>query len=361
MRAVFAAWFVALTAASGVAAAQTGRAPTRPSTKPTAAETAGIETGIKLHDQGKYDDAIAKYQEVLTMSPANMTALYELAFSFAANKEFEKSLAAATRGIEYQSDLLPMFYDLIASAHDSMGEADKAIDAYRKGLQVVPDAAVLYFNMGVTYLESVKNADEARRAMEKAVALDPRQPEFHLMLGHVFQTSGYPAPAFLAFSTYLIEEPGGSRALSAYGFWRAILRGESSRTTRGGSAAGDAQGAKTDEGDFRPFEMAIANSEQTVIAEMDKGAEELPTLLAHVHRLMNTLVELPPADDRAAFAAAYYLPFFRELKAKNYVEPWAYWSMQRAPVQGVREWLAAHPDQVREFVNWARAYQWTRP
>ena len=62
-----------------------------------------------------------------------MTALYELAFSFAANKEFEKSLAAATRGAEYQSDLLPMFYDLIGAAYDSMGDPQKAIDAYKKG------------------------------------------------------------------------------------------------------------------------------------------------------------------------------------------------------------------------------------
>ena len=79
-----------------VVAAQSG--PTRTATPSTAAETATIEAGIKLHDAGKFDEAIAKYEEVLKLSPANMTALYELAFSFAATKEYEKSLAAATRG-----------------------------------------------------------------------------------------------------------------------------------------------------------------------------------------------------------------------------------------------------------------------
>src|SRR5262245_14870899 len=208
-----------------VVAAQSGP-PTRTATPSTAAETATIEAGIKLHDAGKYEDAIAKYEEVLKLSPANMTALYELAYSFAANKEYEKSLAAAAHGTEYQSPELPLFYDLLGGAYDSLNEPQKAIEAYRKGIQIVPDASMLYYNMGVTYLESLKNPDEARHAIEQAVALDPAEPEFHLMLGQVFQSNGYAAPAFLAFSTYLILEPNGPRALSAYGFWRAMLRGD---------------------------------------------------------------------------------------------------------------------------------------
>ena len=345
-----------------VAFAQGGGAPTRTATASTAAETATIEAGIKLHDAGKFDEAIAKYEEVLKMSPANMTALYELAFSFAANKEYEKSLAAATRGTEYQSELLAMFYDLVGGAYDSMGEPEKAIDAYKKGIQIVPDPAMLYYNMAVTYLESLKNADEARRALEKAVSADPEEPDFHVMLGQVFQSNGYATPALLAFSMYLIQQPTGPRALTAYGFWRQILRGG---IEMGAAPSPDGQmrtppsparPAKTDEGDFRAFEAAIAASQQTVIAEMDRGADELPPFLAHVNRLIAELVDAP--IDRSTFVGTYYLPFFAELKAKNFVEPFIYWSMQRAPVPGVRDWLNAHQTEVREFVTWSRTYGW---
>jgi tetratricopeptide (TPR) repeat protein len=346
-----------------VVAAQSG--PTRTPTPSTAAETATIEAGIKLHDAGKFDEAIARYEEVLKLSPANMTALYELAFSFAATKEYEKSLAAATRGTEYQSELLPMFYDLMGGAYDSMGEAQKAIDAYKRGIQVVPDASVLYYNLGVTYLESLKNADEARRAFEKAVALNPGQPEFHLMLGQVFQANGYPTPALLAFSTYLVLDPTGARALSAYGFWRAILRGgletgQSATAMRQPPAAPPARTGKTDEGDFSEFESAITRSQQTVIAEMDRGSDELPSFLAHVNRLIATLAERPADRDRSTFVGTYYLPFFAELKARNFVEPFVYWSMQRAPVAGVRDWITAHQAEVREFVTWSRNYRWPK-
>src|SRR5262249_24969911 len=153
----------------------------------------------------------------------------------------------------------PLFYDLVGGAYDSLGEPQKAIEAYKKGIQIVPDAAGLYYNMGVTYLESLKNPDEARRALEKAVVLEPSQPEFHRMLGQVFQSNGYATPALLAFSTYLIQDPNGARALSAYGFWRALLRGgvetaqpsPSSGQMRTPPSSPDGKLAKTDEGDFR--------------------------------------------------------------------------------------------------------------
>jgi len=348
-----------------VATAQT--TPTRTATASTAAETATIEAGIKLHDAGKFDDAIAKYEEVLKLSPANMTALYELAYSFAANKEYEKSLAAATRGAEYQSELLPLFYDLIGGAYDSMGEAQKAIEAYRRGIQIVPDASMLYYNMGVTYLESLKNADEARRALEKAVALEPKQPDFHLMLGQVFQSNGYATPALLAFSTYLVLDPTGPRALSAYSFWRAILRGGLETGLGPSSAAGrtvpsaDAKSVKVDEGDFSEFEAAIARSQQTVIAEMDRGSDELPSFLAHMNRVIAALTERPSDKDRSTFVGTYYLPFFAELKAKNLVEPFVYWVLQRAPVLGAREWITTHQTEMREFAAWSRNYAWPKP
>ena len=345
-----------------VTLAQLGSAPTRTATPSTPAENSTIEAGIKLHDAGTFDEAIAKYEEVLKLSPANMTALYELAFSFAANKEYEKSLAAATRGTEYQSELLAMFYDLVGGAYDSMGEPQKAIDAYKKGIQIVPDPGMLYYNMAVTYLESLKNADEARHALEQAVRADPEEADFQVMLGQVFQSNGYATPALLAFSTYLIQQPTGPRALTAYGFWRQILRGglETAPPPNGQmrTPPSAASPAKTDEGDFRAFEAAITASQQTVIAEMDRGADELPPFLAHVNRMMTLLVERP--IDRGTFVGSYYLPFFAELKAKNFVEPFVYWAMQRAPVPGVRDWLNAHQTEVREFVTWARNYEWTK-
>ena len=86
-------------------------APTREPAVVTAEEESILRAGIDLHDKGQYDDAIAKYQQVLAKSPANVTALFEMAFSYMAKKDYDHALESARKGAEFKSDLLPMFYD----------------------------------------------------------------------------------------------------------------------------------------------------------------------------------------------------------------------------------------------------------
>jgi len=348
--------------------AQSGTAPTRTAKPSTDAEDAVIQAGVALHDQGKFDEAIAKYEEVLRQSPDNLTALYELAYTLHEKPDLTRSIEVATRGSTYQSDMLPMFYDLVASSLDTMGKPEDAIAMYKKGIALAPDATTLYFNMAVTYLESLKDPTEARRWLKQAAILDPLEPEIQLMLGQVYQNAGYPTPALFAFAKYLILEPTGSRALTAYGYWRQILRGG---TTGAPSAAAQPMrdaatpqaprpGAKIDEGDFADFEAEILRSQQKLIAEMDGGAQEMPTFLAQLTHLLDVLAARPAARDQDTFIGKYYLPYFRELDQKHFVEVYAYWSMQRAPVPGVREWLTANQARVREFLDWTGKYEWAK-
>jgi Flp pilus assembly protein TadD len=347
--------YAVLWSAPLVARAQQNPAPTRTPTPSTAAQDSAVEAGIDLHDQGKYDDAIARYQEVLKQNPGNMTALFELAFSQAAKKDYSQSLETAKRGTEYKSDLLPMFYDLMGSTLDSMGQPQRAIDAYKRGIELVPDTSMLYFNMAVTYQESLKNNEQARLSLKKAAAIDPTHPESQLLLGQLFRSGGYKTPAFLAFGRYLIMEPGGARSLQAYGLWRSILRGESD------PAISAAAAPKTDEGDFGAIDSLLDTTQAALTKAMNDGKPEIQALVAQLDALLTRLAARDPAADRTTFAGKVYVPYFAELKRKNYVEPFAYWVSQRAPVPGVKEWIDANRDRVREFLTWSDKYAWPKP
>jgi tetratricopeptide (TPR) repeat protein len=328
--------------------------PTRTPTASTASQELAINAAIDLHDQGKYDEAIARYQEVLKQSPDNVLALFELGFSHAAKKEYQKTLEVAQKGTEYKSDLLAMFYDLMGTTLDSMGEPQRAIVAYTRGTELVPNESSLFYNMAVTYQESLKDAERARQALKKAVVINPNHAEAHRFLGQLFQAGGYRAPAFLTIARFLIIRDSTARgALQAYGLWRAVLRGD--YPPLAGATPNEA--SKTDEGDFSAFERLIDTSHAVATKEQDAGKTEIEALTGQLDALLTELGTREPAT-RSTFVGTHYVPYFVELKQKNFVEPFAYWVSQRAPVPGVKEWLAGNPERVRDFLNWSEKYVW---
>ena len=164
----------------------------------------------------------------------------------------------------------------------------------------------------------------------------------------------YRTPALLVFARYLIMEPAGGRSLQAYGLWRAILRGEADPAAAAGPP-------KTDEGEFSALDALIATSHSTFTTEMDNGKKETEALVNQVNAILTRLAADNPSLDRATFVGRFHVPYFAELKRRNYVEPFVYWVSQRAPVPGVKEWINANEDRVREFLNWSAKYAWPKP
>lgn len=344
-------------------------APTRVAANPTPEQEAVLREAIDLHDKGEFDQAIAKYKSILATSPTTVAVMYELAYSYLGKKDFAQALTTARTGAEFKSDLLPMFYDIMASSLDGQGKPDQAVEMYRKGIAIVPPgaAAELYFNMAVTYRESLKKPVDARAALQKAAALDPLQPNAHLLLGQLFQTAGYPTPAFLALSTFLVIDPAGGQALPGYGLWRAVLKGGAGVNPDGSPAPpglmrpSPAVAPKTDQGDFTKFEAQLVPAFAAFNRKLDSGTPEVQALIEQVDQLLGTLPVSPSGAAATSFVNTHYVPFFVELKQKNFVEPFVYWASQRAPVPGVIDWLKANEPRVRTFLAWASTYSWPKP
>lgn len=340
-------------------------APTQEPSAITPEQETLLREGIDLHDKGQFDQAIAKYQEVLAKSPANVVAMFELAYSYLEKRDFEQSFAIASRGAAYKSDLLPMFYDLMASSLDSRGRPEQAVEMYQKGIALSPAASQLYFNMAVTYRESLNRPDDARRALEKAAGIEPMHAGTHILLGQVLQSSGYAAPAFLALSTFLVLDPGGSQALPGYGLWRAVLKGGvdpiPDGSTDSAMRAAPRRPARTDEGDFSAFDARLAPSHAAFMQKLDAGTPEVQALIAQVDQLLATLPANPAGPAAGSFVNRHYVPFFVALKEQGFVEPFVYWASQRAPVPGVVDWLKANEPRVRAFLEWASNYSWPKP
>lgn len=346
---------------SAPAAAQFA-APTRTAVAPTPAQDEAVRAGVELHDKKEYDAAIAKYQEVLKENADNVTALFEMAYSYLEKKDHAKSLDAARRGTEYQSDLLPMFYDVIASNYEAQGNLKQAVDTYKQAIAVHPKRGALYYNLAITYRESLKDPKTARQTLKDGARVDPQYAAIPVLLGQWFEAEGYRTQAFLALTTVMAIEP----SMQAYALWRRVLKGPENPMAKGVMQDPDMrrsatqnmkpQPAKLDEGDFAAVDAQFAPTFQGMLDSMDDGTPEVEALVAQVDVLFDAILKQPANPKAPSFVGQLYVPFIGALKQKGYVEPFVYWATQRAPVPGVREWLKANEPRVREFREWAVAY-----
>lgn len=87
--------------------------------------TPRIEEGIRLHDAGKYTEAIAVFREVLAKEPSNVLAAYELSLTYMTTGDAANCIAAAEPFVdvagEYQVPLLTTY----GSGLDIKGEPEK--------------------------------------------------------------------------------------------------------------------------------------------------------------------------------------------------------------------------------------------
>src|SRR4051812_18783703 len=86
-----------------------------------------VQQGIALHDAKRYDEAVAKYQQVVEANPDCTMVLYELAMTYYTKGEKTKAMETAYKGSKYKADELPLFYMAMANVLDDIGKSEEAV------------------------------------------------------------------------------------------------------------------------------------------------------------------------------------------------------------------------------------------
>jgi tetratricopeptide (TPR) repeat protein len=234
-----------------------------------------IREGVALHDQGDYDGAIKRYEQVLRDNPGNVQALYEMSFSYFARKDYQKSLEVGYKAAQYKSDFIADIYVQIGSCFDEMGNPAKAIEAYQLGLKLNPTSPLLEYNPGITYVRTGK-LEEARAAAKRAATLDPDHHSNQLLLSSLFDKSGYRIPALLAACRFLILEPASNRSDTALRLVRKIMQAGVSPGKNANETNIFVQtGQKKDEGDFESVELFMGLMKAADLTEKNQDKSEM--------------------------------------------------------------------------------------
>jgi len=97
-----------------------------------------IQEGVRLHEEGKYQDAIALYQGILAEYPNDYATHYELAMSYMAIKDYPNSINHCDIVIQSNFEEKDLAYLLKGAMIDYSGKPNEALQVFGDGIKHNP-------------------------------------------------------------------------------------------------------------------------------------------------------------------------------------------------------------------------------
>lgn len=178
--------------------------------------------------QGRYDEAIQKYKQILQMNPQEPGAHFDLGATYQAKKDFDSAISEYRIAISLDpknasyKKTLQECYDkqaepIVQQAFEKFKEKDyaTAIALYQQALDIKPDNAELWFNKASAEYKR-QNYQAAKEAYLKALQLDPKgQVNDLFFIGAIDENFGRGSDAIGDYQKYLAQASTGSYAVPA--------------------------------------------------------------------------------------------------------------------------------------------------
>jgi Tfp pilus assembly protein PilF len=203
------------------AVAASALAPAGTDAKAAAALQALARTAIQQLNEGKNDEAIAAFTELVTKVPTCADCYFNLGVGHMNKKELGEAEKAFKQAISIRPEHADA-WDRLASIYNSQKKFDLAAEASGNAAKyqaAAPGAAAggaggnaaSLYNQGVALFNGGKFA-EAKTAFESATKADPSMALAHYQLGMTALNLGDFALAVRSLETYLQLEPNGAKA-----------------------------------------------------------------------------------------------------------------------------------------------------
>jgi tetratricopeptide (TPR) repeat protein len=325
-----------------------------------------VEQGVKLHDAGKYSEAIAKYDEALKIDSTNMLALAEKSLTLLHSGKFAECVSVCEYAIETNPGgyNLDMIYINYATCYDYLKQPEKAVEKYDEGIALFPELSLLYFNKGIT-LSGMEKYDEAIECMKSSLMLDPLHAGSHNAIARLSHMQSRNIPALLAYCRFMTIEPEGKRAALNLKNIELIMAGSAEKTGRNSISININSAIfadTTENGEPLPDNFSDAELLLIMTAAMDfdkkyKKETEVERFQRKIETVFSVMAEV--RADNHGFFWEFYAPYFIELHEKGYTETFSYIVYASSGLDYVNDWLTKNDRKIVEFYNWSDQYDWS--
>jgi Flp pilus assembly protein TadD len=179
--------------------------------------------GAALSNAGKYDEAVAKFNQVLVDVPKCTECYINIGASYGLKKDYVQSEAAYKKALELDPNSVEAYYGLAAIYNDQQkfteaqamsAEASKRAGGAAGATGGTATSPDTLYNQGVIAWNA-KDYAKAQELFAQTAAANPNHAEAHYMLGLVNLNLGKLPEAAKEFETYLKIAPTGPNAKAA--------------------------------------------------------------------------------------------------------------------------------------------------
>lgn len=318
-----------------------------------------LQEGIVLHDNGDFQGAIAKYDQILELKKDDFSALVEKGISIFMSGDYNGCIDNCEHIIKIHrgQDDLYLVYTTLGNALDNVGKPEEAIDAYKRGIEKFPDHYMLHFNLGVTYLREGKT-DKGIASLIADLNANPEHAGGNYALGVALASLDRRGPALLALSRFMLLEAGTDRNILALELIQDILKGNAEKTGR--KSMSISLPAPEDEGADDNFTAVDLMVDMLSLADQDrklkkakKGMNAVEVMADRLGVLYGLCGEMHENGTLKGPITELYVPFFNNLKEEDYTLTLAYVMHMVTGEKYVEKWVEDNMKSVEELISWS--------
>ncbi len=320
-----------------------------------------VSEGVALQDKGEVDSAISRYRQALDLDKDNLLALAEMSYSYLSIQKFDESINYSERALKTHpgDPALKTVYVSYGNALDGLGKPDKSIDIYDKGIKLFPDYFQLYYNKGISQNELHQN-EEALLSFQRSATLNPDHASSDNAIGLLLLNSNK-IPSLLAFSRFLILEPGSRRAAGNLNNLRKIVDAHVTKTGENNvsiSINSDMLGSKKKKqaDDFSSAELMLSLNTALDYDTANVNKTEVEKFIRKFTSLCGFLADRK--KESTGFCWDYFVPYFTEMNNKGYIITFAYLAYTTSGYPDVLDWLNTHKTEIADFYKWSGEFKW---
>lgn len=315
-----------------------------------------IEEGIRLHDAGRYSDAIDKYNEALHIDKDNYVALAEKAMTLDILGKYDDAIEICQHILKlYSRSDNSGIYVTYGNALDHAGKPGLALQIYDEGIRKNPDSYHLYFNKGIT-LANQEDIQGARKEFQKATLLYPNHSSSYYALAIVEEKNRI--PSILAACRYLTLDNKTRRATETLFLILDQLKKERSQEA---DTIADKnvieQLEKERKSSFTAIDLVLSsrivsqNLTKFTASESERLKEMLEVVFSSLAQELSK--EKKNSND---YYWVFLAPYFVKMYQQKYVEVFANIALATKNNREALHYIQKNSEKVDAFYKWSEDY-----